>query len=197
VSQELRAPANAATRWFGDDFDRLHPLLQALHANGGRLHGEIAIGFGRGIAGALGRRVAWRMGIPAGPMSRFEVRITHDDGAMRWERRFAAGGALVSVFRPVGRYPDGYWLEEAGAVLLKLAVDIRDGGWHWRLRGASWRGIALPAWLFPRIDAGKSIDAEGGYRFRVAFALFPLGTLLHYEGRLVAAPLSTCGASPS
>jgi hypothetical protein len=186
---------NAATRWFGEDFARLHPSLQALHREGGGLRGTVTIAAGQGLAGLLGRRMAQRLGIPTGAaLSGFEVRIAHDAQAMRWERRFDDGRSLLSVFRPVGRYPDGYWLEDTGAVQLKLTVDIRDGGWYWRLLGASLHGVPLPRWLFPRTEAFKRIDANGGYRFAVAFALFPFGTLLRYEG--VLAPERAAQAAP-
>lgn len=186
---------NAATRWFGEGFARLHPALQALHREVGGLRGAVTITPGRGVAGLLGRRIAQRLGIPTGAaLSGFEVRIAHDAQAMRWERRFEDGRTLRSVFSPVGLYPDGHWLEDTGAVQLKLAVDIRDGGWYWRLLRASLHGVPLPRWLFPRTEAFKRIDADGGYRFAVAFALFPFGTLLRYEG--VLAPERAVQASP-
>ncbi|WP_460731892.1 DUF4166 domain-containing protein [Lysobacter tyrosinilyticus] len=183
------------TRWFGEDFARLHPALQALHREGGTLSGAVTITTGRGFAGALGRRMARRLGIPTVPgLAGFEVRITHDAQAMRWERRFGEGRTLLSVFRPLGMCPHGYWLEDTGVVQLKLTVDIRDGGWYWRLLGASLRGVPLPLWLFPRTEAFKRIDADGGYRFAVAFALFPFGTLLKYEG--VLTPERAAQAAP-
>ena len=176
---------NAATRWFGPAFMRLHPLLQALHREGGSLQGEVAISTGRWIAGLLGRRLASKLGVPVDrPRRGFEVRIRHDDEVMVWHRRFDDGSVMSSVFRPVGRYPDGYWLEMTGPVQLKFGVDIVDGGWRWRLLGASVRGLWLPLALFPRTDAFKRIEADGRYRFGVAFALFPFGTLLRYEGVL-------------
>jgi hypothetical protein len=182
---------NAATRWFGQNFVQLHPLLQALHHDGGRLRGSVQISTGRGVAGLIGRRLAHRLGIPLDRMQRgFEVQIRHNDDAMTWERRFDNGRVLTSTFRPVGQYPDGYWLEDTGAVQLKLTVDIVDGGWRWRLLGASLHGFMLPLFLFPRTDAFKRIDGDGHYRFGVAFALFPFGTLLRYEGVLRAETLT-------
>ena len=179
------AGTNAAVDWFGADFARLHPSLQGLHREGGKLRGKVAITAGRGVAGVLGRRIARRLGIPTGePLSDFEVRISHDAQTMRWERHFGTGRTLLSVFRPVGQYPGGYWLEDTVAVRLKLTVDLRDGGWYWRLQGASLRGMPLPLWLFRGTEAYKSVDAEGGYRFAVAFAMFPFGVLLRYEGVL-------------
>lgn len=176
---------NAATRWFGPAFDDLHPLLQALHREGGRLRGEVDVGTGRGIAGLLGRRLARKLGIPVDrPRRGFEVQIQHDNDVMSWHRRFDDGGAMSSVFRPVGSYPDGHWLETTGPVQLKLAVDIVDGGWRWRMLGVAVRGLPLPLALFPRVEAFKCVEAGGCYRFGVAFALFPFGALLRYEGVL-------------
>src|SRR5690349_12564436 len=114
------------TRWFGASFERLHPLLQALHRDGGRLHGTVAIRSGRGIARSLG--------IPLDRAERgFEVEIRHLDDALVWRRRFDDGNEMVSRFEPVGAWPDGCWIERTGAVRLDLAVDIVDGGWRWRM----------------------------------------------------------------
>ncbi|HEY0662092.1 MAG TPA: DUF4166 domain-containing protein [Lysobacter sp.] len=176
---------NAATRWFGPAFVRLHPLLQALHREGGRLQGEVDVSTGRGIAGLLGRRLARKLGIPVDrPRRGFEVQIHHDNDVMSWHRRFDDGSVMTSIFRPVGHYPDGHWLETTGPVQLKLAADVIDGGWRWRLLGVAVRGLPLPLALFPRTDAFKRVDGDGRYRFGVAFALSPFGTLLRYEGAL-------------
>lgn len=183
---------NAATQWFGPAFDRLHPLLQALHRSGGTLGGQIAISTGTGLAGPVGRRLARRLGIPVDRAHRgFQVDIVHDARAMQWRRRFDDGSELVSVFRPVGRYPDGHWLESTGPVRMKLGVDLGGGGWRWRLRGVQVGGMPLPLFLFPRTDACKRIEDDGRYRFAVAFSLFPFGELLRYEGALHAVPADT------
>lgn len=180
---------NAAMRWFGDTFVQLHPLLQALHRHGGCLRGEVRINTGEGWAGVIGRRLARRLGIPTDrPVHDFQVHISHDDESMRWERHFGNGAVLRSTFRPVGRLPDGYWLEDAGRLRFKLGVDVVDGGWHWRLRGVSLHGVALPRWLFPDIAAFKCVDDDGRYRFGVSFSLFLIGPVLGYEGRLHALP---------
>ncbi|MGO1071975.1 DUF4166 domain-containing protein [Lysobacter sp. CA199] len=188
-------PHNAATQWFGPDFQRLHPLLQALHRDGGTLAGEIDIRTGPGLAGALGRRLARRLGIPLDrPRRGFRVDIVHESARMVWLRRFDDGSELRSVFEPVGRYPNGHWLESTGPVRMRLGVDLDSGGWHWRLLGIDARGLPLPRFLFPRTDAYKRIErgTEGErYRFAVAFSLFPFGELLRYEGALQAIPAAT------
>ncbi|MGH8081649.1 MAG: DUF4166 domain-containing protein [Lysobacter sp.] len=192
-------PHNAAMQWFGPDFQRLHPLLQALHRDGGTLGGEIAITTGTGLARRIGRRLARKLGIPIDrPRRGFRVEIVHDEEQMQWRRRFDDGSELVSIFRPVGRYPDGHWLESTGPARMRLGVDLDGGGWRWRLLGVDVRGVKLPLFLFPRTDAYKRIERAGEaerYRFAVAFSMFPFGELLRYEGALHAIPAVT--ASPA
>lgn len=175
---------NAALAWFGPALSQLHPALRALHREGGTLRGEVCIETGRGLAGALGRHLARTLGLPLDRARRgFEVRIEHEAGAMRWRRRFDDGSALDSTFHPVGRYPDGYWIERSGARALRLGVETTGGGWYWRLRGWSLHGLPLPSWQL-RLRAFKRIEADGRYRFCVEFALAGLGLLLRYDGVL-------------
>jgi Domain of unknown function (DUF4166) len=187
----------AVTRWFGPRFDTLHPLLQALHRVGGRLSGTITIEFGQGLAGWAGRRLARRLGIPIDRRERgFAVEIRHDEGVLHWNRLFDNGSRMISQFRPVGTWPDGYWVESTGPLRLTLTVDVIEGGWYWRpLRVAIGR-LRLPLMLFPRTEAYKRVEA-GRYRFRVAFALPVLGMILSYGGLLDAetAP-SSAGSLP-
>lgn len=192
-------PHNAAIAWFGPAFARLHPLLQALHRDGGALAGEIELRTGRGLAGHLGRRLAHKLGIPLDRARRgFRVDIVHEPGRMLWLRRFDDGSELRSAFEPVGAYPDGYWLEATGPARLRLGVDLDGGGWRWRFLGASVRGLPLPGLLFPRTDAYKRIELHDGqerYRFAVVFSLFPFGELLRYEGALHAVPAVTASSA--
>jgi hypothetical protein len=175
---------NAVTRWFGSQFYQLHPLLQALHRDGGCLQGRIAIRTGLGLGGWIGQRLAQRLGIPCGiAESEFEVRISHRDGVLHWDRRFGRDHDMKSTFRPVGRWPDGYWIEDTGPVSLQLTVDIVEGGWHWRCLRIHFGGVRLPLWLFPRSTAYKTVDGNN-YRFHVGFALPLVGTVLSYEGAL-------------
>jgi hypothetical protein len=176
--------ASPVEAWFGDGFARLHPLLQALHRDGGRLEGVVRFRTGRGLAGVIGRRAMWRLGIdPGTPEQRLVVDIRHVDGALRWARRFGSGSEAVSWFRPIGRWPDGCWEERAGPLRLRLAVDTEGGGWSWRQIGCRLWALPLPAWLAPGVDAGKRIDA-GHYRFDVAIRLPLLGEILAWGGHL-------------
>lgn len=185
--------ANAARAWFGDAFSQMHPLLQDLHRSGGLLEGTVAISTGVGLAGWVGRRLARRLGIPTNnPTCGFTVEIRHEEGGMHWDRHFTGYGDMRSFFRPVGNWPTGYWVEETGPVALKLAVDVIEGGWYWRVIGAAIGGLPLPLALFPRTEAYKRIE-NGNYCFAVAFSLPLLGKVLGYRGALRAAlvPLSS------
>lgn len=187
---------NAATQWFGPAFDRLHPLLQALHRSGGTLAGTVAISTGTGLAGIIGRRLAGKLGIPIDRARRgFRVDIVHDEDQMQWRRRFDDGSELISIFRPIGRYPDGCWLESTGPARMKLGVDLDGGGWRWRLLRVDLRGVKVPLFLFPRTEAYKRIEDDERYRFAVAFSLFPFGELLRYEGALDAVPANPASAA--
>lgn len=179
--------------WLGPQFARLHPLLQTLHREGGVLSGPVVIAFGTGLAGVIGRRLARRLGIPdrAGAHT-LRVDISHDPGNLYWDRCFDAGTRMASVFVPFGTWPDGGWRERTGPVELWLGVDIDDGGWTWRLRGARAFGLPLPRWLLPRSQAGKRI-VDGRYRFFVSFALPGLGTVLSYGGDLLPVAAASSG----
>jgi len=178
------AVAGSAETWFGDAFDALHPRLQALHRDGGRLLGPVRFRVGPGIAGWLGRIGLRRLGIdPHRDSHMLTVDIAYDGDALRWARRFDEGPLAVSMFRPEGHWPDGCWRERVGPFDIALGVDLQDGGWRWRQR--AWRvfGCPLPTWLAPRIDAGKGFE-DGQYRFDVAIDLPLVGRVLAWEGRL-------------
>lgn len=180
--------ASPVEAWFGDGFARLHPLLQALHRDGGRLEGRVRFRVGQGLAGLIGRRVLRRLGIDAASLEQrpeqwLVVDIRHERGALRWARRFGDGPEAVSWFRPVGRWPDGCWEEQAGPLTLRLAVDTEGGGWRWRQIGCRLWALSLPAWLAPGVEAGKRIDADH-YRFDVAIRLPLLGEILAWGGHL-------------
>jgi hypothetical protein len=188
------AASPAAERWFGDAFARLHPRLQALHREGGRLSGPVAFEVGRGIAGLLGRLALRRLGVdPAKRTHTLIVEISHVEishvdishvaDGLRWSRRFDDGPETVSLFRPVGHWPDGHWCESSGPLVLELGVDPVEGGWRWRQRACRWWGMTVPGWLAPRVEAGKTVDGDA-YRFDVAIVLPLIGRVLAWAGTL-------------
>ena len=177
-------PQDAVERWFGAGFDTLHPLLRALHRRGGELHGTVHVRYGRGLAGWLGHRIARKLGLPADAGSTsLRVRIHSDRHVLHWQRMFGGRLRMDSRFVPVGHWPDGYWLEQTGALQLRLAVDTHDGGWSWRPLGYRLSGIPIPGFLMPRVVAGKTIENDL-YRFEVVVTLPWLGILVAYGGLL-------------
>jgi hypothetical protein len=188
--------------WLGNQFDKLDPKLQRLHQGGGRLAGPAEIGFGNGLAGWLGRRMARRLGLPMdGGPCRLEVSISQDHGCLVWARRFSVpdqpAREMTSIFEPVGQWPAGHWRERSGAMQFRLGVDVRDGGWYWRVLGARIHGLPLLVKMLPQSHAYKRIE-DGAYRFEVMFAAPLVGPLVWYRGllELSEVPATSC-ASPA
>ena len=174
----------SSSLWFGKYFSELHPLLQKLHLDGGTLSGEIDIKYGRGLAHFVGNRLAKKLDIPVkGGKHSLQVTIEHINNELHWSRCFNNANTLKSIFTPIGIKPEGYWVEQTGALKLYLTVNIKEQGWYWQTTMAKFRGIPLPMWLFPRTKAYKYIE-EGKYRFHVSFSLILLGTVLSYSGLL-------------
>ena len=179
-------PETLVSRWFGEHFKDLHPLLQTLHRHGGTLHGTINIYVGAGIAGWFGKRLARSIGVPLDRATRgFEVEIVHTQEALEWTRRFDNGAVMFSRFKPIGVWPTGYWLEDTGALKMRMTVDIVEQGWYWRPLRASLHRVPLPLILLPRSRAGKFIQ-NGEYHFFVEFFLPLFGKILSYGGILAA-----------
>jgi len=139
------------SRWFGAEFERLHPLLQELHLHGGTLAGPVEITLGRGLAHPFGRAIARKLGVPLQPGPHtLRVEIGHLSDCLLWNRCFDSRQRMDSTFRPAGAWPDGLWLERTGPVRLGLAVEVIDGDWHWRCRkgftgsGCRWRCFPDP-----------------------------------------------------
>jgi len=175
---------HAVEAWFGAAFQQLHPMLQQLHKNGGRLAGTVQVRMGRGVSGLVGKCLAGQLGIPpANGTTPLTVHIHSSASALHWNRTFGDGATFASVFTPVGVYPTGYWIESSGALRLYLGVAIVDGGWEWRQRGGRLWGIRIPAWLLPRTTALKRIE-QGAYHFTVRVSVPLLGDVLSYSGKL-------------
>lgn len=178
--------SNSVVNWFGDEFTKLHPVLQELHRSGGRLHGRVRIEIPQGVAGVLGRRLAKKLGVPStNATPTLDVSISHVAGCLHWHRCFDGNTQMQSVFKPVGTIGAGFWLETTGPLALKLTVDILEGGWHWRCLSMRLWKIPLPLWLFPHSKAFKKIEGDK-YRFYVGFSLPIFGTILSYNGLLAA-----------
>jgi hypothetical protein len=176
--------SGAVQAWFGPAFADLHPLLQQLHQQGGVLEGEVAVGYGAGLAGVVGRAVARKLGLrPGSAPQRLRVGIGSQDGQLHWDRSFNGEPGFRSTFRPIGHYPSGYWLEASGHLTLRLRVAVIDGAWHWLPGEVCLGGVRLPAWITPRVRASKQAVGDR-YRFQLAIDFPVLGTVLEYGGCL-------------
>ena len=172
-------------RWFGNRYADLHPLLQQLHIEGGKLKGRVDISFGRGLAGIIGRRIAHKMGLPGAGSHELLVTISHDDVYLHWSRSFNNQDRVESLFRPVGSLHNGYWIETTGPLSMRLTVDVKNGGWYWRCLKVYFLGCPIPLWLIPESNAYKIVE-DGRYHFHVSFSLPVFGVLVTYEGKLDA-----------
>lgn len=171
--------------WFADKFVNLHPLLQKLHTDGGRLTGEVEIFYGKGLAGIIGGRLAQKMNLPNEGTHQLVVSISHDNDGLHWWRCFDDDVLVKSLFKPVGNIEQGYWIETTGPLSMKLTVDINNGGWFWRCLSINFLGVPIPRWLVPKTNAYKIIE-NGQYRFHVEFSLPIIGSLVSYQGLLRA-----------
>jgi len=186
--------SNLVSHWFGPSFKQLHPLLQQLHTHGGTLAGTVEIKIPSGFSGFIGRALAKKLSVPSNGINHdLVVSISHHPDGLHWDRCFDNGIRMNSVFRPVGQWPQGHWVESTGPIKLFLTVDTKDGGWHWRSLKMKVRGMRLPMWLFPKSKAFKTIE-DGKYRFYVGFSLPIVGTVLSYSGLLT--PRVAAHASP-
>lgn len=180
MTSSLRAHSYTAERWFGPEFEKLHPLLQELHRNGGRLTGSVEVKLHPLVSSWAKRKLGVQPGANA-----LQVDIEHAENGFYWRRRFNQQNTLSSFFQPVGTQSHGYWLERTGALQLHLGVDVIDGGWHWRPLRYTLLGLSLPRYLLPRTVAYKRIVANR-YHFYVSVRVPLLGTVLEYRGALQA-----------
>lgn len=183
MSHLKKSRYSMAEQWFGHAFKDLHPQLQQLHREGGALEGSATLTYGKGLAGFLGRRIAKKLALPrASGVYPFCVAIGHDKSSLIWARTFN-GHSVTSVFKPVGKYPDGYWIEKTGFVTLALGVNIIGGGWYWQRRGVRIWGVPIAQCLQPTMHANKTCENHH-YQFSVAFSWGRLGELFCYKGSL-------------
>jgi len=171
--------------WFGSNFNELHPLLQKLHIYGGELSGDVSISYGSGLSGLIGKRLAKKMQLPSAGNHQLLVSISHTQAGLHWNRAFNDNKVVESLFAPTGNKENGYWLETTGPLLMKLTVDIVDGGWVWRCLSIKLFGLPVPLWLIPHARAFKYVK-NNKYIFQVSFSYPLLGSLVSYKGELDA-----------
>lgn len=179
------AKPNLVEDWFGASFEDLSPEIRALHRCGGTLTGPVTVETGRGLAGLVGKRLAKRLGLPLTEgAAELTVSIHSDEQGLHWNRQFDQGRKFCSLFKPHGRFPDGYWSEHSGALSLYLKVAIRHGGWYWMHHKTKLGCLSLPSWFMPRTVAYKEV-VDGKYHFSVCISMPVIGLILSYRGQLV------------
>ena len=175
---------NIVSNWFGDSYKELHPLIQKLHNSNSNLTGKVQLDYGKGIAKLIGERLGRKLGLPdeAG-IHDLNVIIKQKDNQLVWTRIFNQKNIMTSRFIAIGNYPNGYWIEKTGKIIINLNVQINDGGWYWQPKSYQFYKILLPKWLFPATKAYKKITNDQ-YEFVVSFNAPIIGKLLSYQGIL-------------
>lgn len=173
-----------SSEWFAEKFNTLTPLLQDLHINGGKLTGPVNIYIANGIRGIFAKKIAHKLGIPTSKGDHtLQVDISHCKDGLHWDRCFDNTNIFKSVFKPIGKHSNGYWLENTGKLQIQLTVEIKEGGWYWRVLKSKIYGVNIPLFLFPKTTAYKVIE-NNSYRFYVGISYPIFGTLLSYSGLL-------------
>jgi hypothetical protein len=169
----------------GSSFARLPQLLRGVHDT--RSHKEFS-GRCSIVAGRswLARIIQVFASLPRHSHEDAAVHVVierTDDGETSesreiWKRNFG-GQRMQSVIR---RGRDG--LEECfGPIVLKFALTAEADRIVWRIQGARFLFLPLPAALFAGCAASETI-VDGRYWFDARAGMFGVGLLVHYKGWL-------------
>ncbi len=174
-------PQSLYRRIIGEEFDRLPRTVKRLHDGGSRAylgHAEIS-----GKAGLLHRLLRQIMGFPMnGSDVVVEVAIEVEGDDEIWTRNFA-GTNFSSRIRQA---PDDPALQEEcfGPLCFGFDLSCRGGGLDLRLRRWRCLGVAMPAFLGPRITGRENEECPGRFCFDIQIHLPLLGHLIGYSGCL-------------
>lgn len=174
---EPPVPPPLYARILGDAFDRLPPMLRAIHG----FHGD-----GGAAGGALVERGRHPLARLVAALFRFPPAGDHDvhvgfrvDGGREvWTRDFCGRGFSSELSRSGARVVERFGF-------LRFAFDLPADalGLRMVLRGWSVAGVPLPLMLAPRIRATEWQEDEA-FRFDVEIALPVIGRIVRYQGRL-------------
>lgn len=164
-------------RVMGARFDRLPPVLRAMHSvlREGGADGEAEVSGARSPVGALIARI---VGFPPPGRHRLHVSFVEHEHGEVWTRQFGrrafashlgeSGGRLTERFGPMRFHFD---LPSDGT---GLAMEIR----RWTVFG-----VPMPMVLAPRSRA-REWEEDGRFHFDVPIALPLIGRVVHYRGWL-------------
>lgn len=175
----------------GTAFDRLPEAVRRFHSLAGRhrLSGTVSIS---GAESLVGRLLALCAGLPpSGPQQEFAFELDARPDRELWVRCFP-GRTMRSVLAARGD-----WLcESFGPIRLWFKLEAREDRLLMHLHFATFAGLRLPAFLYPRVRA-EEYEADGHFHFDVD-AYFPGRKLLvAYKGRLSLDGVDTPVAPPS
>lgn len=168
----------------GADYDRLPPIIQAMHDVRGR---HSARGRGRvcRASNLPGRLLANFLGMPAEASDiAVETSFTLEDGVESIMRNY--GGSILTTHQalaPGSTAGQRLLLERFGPMKLFIRLEGDEAGITFHLQRCSLLGLPLPAFLAPRLTARERVTG-GKYHYFVQVALPLLGRLIEYEGFL-------------
>ena len=175
---ERQHPPPPHARVMGERFNRLPPLVRAVHAGFGDsgFAGEATVTRGRHPLARLAARV---FGFPpAGERVPVHVRFTDEGAETRWTRDFA-GRTFASAMRTA----DGLLIERFGPLRFGFALDSEPEGLAMRLQRWRLGPLPLPRFLAPGGTA-REWEADRRFHFDVPIRLPLAGLVVHYRGWL-------------
>ncbi len=206
--EEILAEAEGlAIRWTSDDARPLY--VQSIGADYDQLPSSIArlhdlsagaVWRGRADVGGAHGPLAWL----AARMLRFPtamrdvpvtVKFGVRDGVETWRRTFGPRSFMSLQYAGAGR-DRGLIVERFGAVAFAMQVVASQEGIDLHLRRGRVFGVPLPRFLWPQIAANERVDDSGRFRFDVAIGLPGIGRLVHYQGWLEPAGISSPVVGP-
>lgn len=185
VRDELPATAPVYRQVIANAWPELPAAVRAMHdlPEGGRMtaEGRIDVDRGRGLLAWLAAAV---IGFP-GAQKDGHVRVDFErkGGVETWTRTFGNHSFSSRQFAGQGRAA-AMAVEAFGPMGCGMAP-VLEGG-RLRLVPRRWTvfGLALPAWLFPRIEAWEEEDDRGRFRFHVDISHPLTGPIVLYRGWL-------------
>lgn len=186
VRDEQPASAPVYQQVLANAWTDLPPAVRAMHdlPEGGRLAAEGRVDVDRG-GHPLALLMAAVIGFP-GAQRDGHVRVDfhRKDGVETWTRTFGSQSFTSRQFAGQGRAA-ALAVERFGPICCGMAPVI--DGQRLRLIPRRWTlfGMALPASLFPSIEAWETEDDTGRFRFHVEISHPLAGLIVRYRGWLV------------
>ncbi|WGM39135.1 SDR family oxidoreductase [Caulobacter sp. NIBR1757] len=184
IRDEQPASAPLYHQVLANAWDDLPPAIRAMHdlPEGGRMAAEGRVDVDRG-RNPLARLAAAIIGFP-GAQKDGHVRVDFErkDGVETWTRTFGSQSFTSRQFAGQGR-STALAVEAFGPMGCGMAP-VLDGE-RLLLIPRRWTvfGVALPSWLFPRIEAWEAMQ-DGHFRFHVDISHPLTGPIVLYRGWL-------------